>query len=137
VAPRSPPARSSDSGEGGAAKAKRPTPVRAGLDSRETVDAAGAVAGSELEVELDGEPWVVTVRGRALSDGGAHLLLVGFHPRGVDEPEREGMAVGRELEDLSPDELLAAWGRSRPVPEPYEAAPFFPGTRRDRNRRAR
>jgi len=101
------------------------------------VDAAGAVAGSELEVELHGEPFVITVRGRARSDGGAHLLLVGFHPRGADGPEREGMAVGRELEDLSPDELLAAWGRARPIPDPYEPAPFFPGTRRDRNRRTR
>ncbi len=101
------------------------------------MDAAGAVAGSELEVELHGEPFVITVRGRARSDGGAHLLLVGFHPRGADGPEREGMAVGRELEDLSPDELLAAWGRARPIPDPYEPAPFFPGTRRDRNRRTR
>ena len=88
-----------------------------------------------VEVELDGEPWRMTVSGRAhvghAGDSGAPILLVVFaRSEEPDQPIREALAAGTELGRFSHHEIREIFRRSRPWAPP--APPATEDARRGR-----
>lgn len=122
---------------------RRPTPVRELMEkareetvreeasreeaSREKVSREEAASAPESvrTVDIEGEAWTVRVEGATRSgsgqDAGAPLLFLTFTrgaedgggPRGQGAPEREALAVGASLGDLSDDALAELFSRSR------------------------
>lgn len=113
----------------------RPTPVRLSMDAQRDEPEPREPPSTRLRRGED-EEWIVRAEGWAVTggegDAGAPLLFLTFAR--ADDPERrllEAVRVGRTLEDLGEDELLAALDDARPYEgAEWERSDLFAGTRR-------
>ena len=111
----------------------RPQNVREGMP--------GAEEPPEIDVddrvlEVDGEAWTVRAEGRARVGRGrspAHLIQLVF--RSDDGTEREALAVGQRLEELTEHRLREAFRTARPYRPDRDDPPFFDDTTRAGGRR--
>jgi len=113
---------------------RKPAPARAADDDAKPASEPDDV--EEVDLEVEGSTLTVRITGRSGGVGTkqAPLLMLGFwtDAREASPPDREALVVGGLLRELTDDQLLDAWGRSKPIPDPDRRPSFFPGTNEKR-----
>jgi len=123
---------------------RRPTPVRQGLETG--AEEEGRTVEEELRTVLDpvsGQEWIASVAGRSgsgiLPIRSVPVMEVVFsHPENPGNPLRRAVEYGRDLDQITDQELLAVLGRAVPYGDPLKAPPSEGGKgRRSRKPRPR